>query len=208
MVKVKICGITNLEDAKVSAGAGCDALGFVFYKKSPRYIEPSKAKKIIALLPKSVVKVGVFVDEKEEKIKRIARLCGLDMLQFHGNESEEFCARFRGYRVIKAFRLKDKAVVLERLSRYKIFAYLFDAYSKSKAGGTGRVFDWRLVRHIDNIRRPVFLSGGLTEKNVNEALKRVKPDWVDVCSSVEASPGRKDHNKVVNFINVAKGKVC
>jgi phosphoribosylanthranilate isomerase len=163
MVKVKICGITNLEDAIASVDAGCDALGFVFYKKSPRYIAPQKARDLIKLLPEHIVKVGVFANAKEHTIRDIARVSGLDILQFHGNESPEFCRKFKDYKVIKAFKIKSRKE-LKGILRYKIFGYLFDTYSKSKIGGTGRKFDWRLIRHVDGIKQPVFLSGGLTDR--------------------------------------------
>ena len=203
MVKAKICGITNLDDAKVSLGAGCDALGFVFYKKSPRYIAPPLAKEIIVQLPKNILKTGVFVNEKEKEIKKIARLCNLDILQFHGDESPEFCDKFNGYKVKKAFRVK-RCLDAKSVSRYKPFAYLFDTFTKSKAGGTGKRFDWRLIRHINGLKRPVFLSGGLSAKNVEDAIRCVHPDWVDVCSSVEIRPGKKDHRKVKEFIKAVK----
>lgn len=202
-VKAKICGITNLEDALVSIDAGCDALGFVFYKKSPRYISPERARAITRKLPKNIIKVGVFVNSREKTIKHVAKACGLDILQFHGNESPEFCGRFKGYKIIRAFRIKD-ALSLKNILKYRPFAYLFDTFVKSKVGGTGKIFDWRLVRHLDGIKRPIFLSGGLTERNVKEAINCVKPDWVDVSSSVEAALGKKDHRKVRNFIKAAK----
>lgn len=204
MVKAKICGITNLEDALASVNAGCEALGFVFYKKSPRYIAPEKAKEIIRHIPKEIVKIGVFVNENEKEIIRIAKLCKLDMLQFHGKETPEFCDRFKGkYKVIKAFRVK-RCVDRKKVARYKPFAFLFDTFVPAKAGGTGKRFDWRLIRHIDDLKRPVFLSGGLTAKNVEDAIKCVKPDWVDVSSSVEKSPGIKDHKKVKDFIKATR----
>ena len=203
MVKIKICGITNLEDALASIKSGCSALGFVFYKKSPRYTTPHKAKNIINRLPKIIKKVGVFVNAKEKQIRQIAKLCRLDMLQFHGSESPEFCARFKNYKIIKAFRIKDK-FDLKNISKYKTFAYLFDTYVASKIGGTGKKFNWNLVRHIYGIRRPIFLSGGLNEKNVRKAIEVVRPDWVDASSSLEAAPGRKDHKKVKRFIAAVK----
>jgi len=203
MTKVKICGITNLPDAEFSINAGCDAIGFVFYKKSSRNITPEKAEEIVKQLPKRVIKVGVFVNSKEKTIKDIAKSCNLDILQFHGNESPEFCRKFKGYKIIKAFRVKDK-VDLEKVLRYKTFAYLFDTFVKSKIGGTGKKFDWKLVRHIDSIKLPIFLSGGLTAKNVKKALEVVNPLWVDVSSSVEGKPGKKDHKKVREFIKAAK----
>lgn len=204
MVKAKICGITKLEDALASVNAGCEALGFVFYKKSPRYIAPEKAKEIIRHIPKEIVKIGVFVNENEKEIIRIAKLCKLDMLQFHGKETPEFCERFKGkYKVIKAFRVKG-CVDRKKVARYKPFAFLFDTFVPAKAGGTGKMFDWRLIRHIDDLKRPVFLSGGLTAKNVEDAIKCVKPDWVDVSSSVEKSAGIKDHKKVREFIKATR----
>ena len=203
MVKIKVCGITNLEDAVKSISAGCDALGFVFYKKSPRYIEPEKAREIIKHLPPHIVKMGVFANARENNVKRIAKLCGLDVLQFHGNESPEFCSRFKDCRIIKAFRVKSK-LDLRDILKYKPFAYLFDTFVESKMGGTGKKFDWKLIRHICDIKQPIFLSGGLTEDNVKDAIEYIKPDWVDVSSSVEVRPGKKDHRKVRNFIKAAK----
>jgi len=203
MVKVKICGITNLEDAMASAGAGCDGVGFVFYKKSPRYIVPERARDIIKRLSPHLIKIGVFVSSREKTIKRIAKLCGLNILQFHGNESLKFCSKFKDYKVIKAFRIKDK-INPQKIIQYKTFAYLFDTFVGSKVGGTGKNFDWNLVKHIVGITRPVFLSGGLTADNVRKAIEIVQPDWVDVSSSVEIRPGKKDYRKVRNFIKAAK----
>jgi phosphoribosylanthranilate isomerase len=203
MVRVKICGITNVEDAAFSVIAGADALGFVFYKKSPRYISPRKAAQISQILPKRIVKVGVFVDAKEKSIRKTARLCHLDLLQFHGSESPEFCARFKGYKVIKAFRIKDR-LKLENVLKYKAFGYLFDTFAKSRAGGTGKKFDWALLPQRNQLKHPIFLSGGLTAKNVQLAIKVVHPDWVDVSSAVEIRPGKKDAKKIKNFITAAR----
>lgn len=203
MVKVKVCGITNLEDALNSVKAGCDALGFVFYKQSPRYITPEKAKQIIKKLPKDIIKVGVFVNAKEKTIRHIAKFCGLDILQFHGNEYPEFCQRFKGDKIIKAFRIKDKIDLLKIL-RYKTFAYLFDTFIKSKPGGTGRKFNWELLKDLDDIKHPIFLSGGLNEKNIKEAMESVHPAWVDVSSSVEIKLGKKDYKKIRKFIKATR----
>lgn len=199
-VKVKICGITNLKDALIAVDAGCDALGFLFYKRSPRYITPEKASRIIKRLPGNITKIGVFVDAKEKAIKNIAKICSLDILQFHGNESAEFCRRFKGYKIIKAFRVRNKIDAAE-VSKYKTFAYLFDTFSKSKFGGTGRVFDWSL---LTSIKHTVFLSGGLNANNVNQAIKEALPAWVDASSSLEVAPGKKDPQKVRKFIQAAK----
>ena len=203
MVKVKICGITNLEDALVSLFNKADALGFVFYKKSPRYISPLKANNISAILPKNIYRVGVFVDEDINKVKKIARLCNLDMLQFHGNETVEYCRKFKGYKIIKAFPIKER-LDLTKLLAYKGCAYLFDTYSKTQAGGTGKKFNWNLLRNLDKIKAPVFLSGGLTSRNVRQAIKLLKPDWVDVSSALESRPGKKDHKKIKRFIQASQ----
>ncbi len=205
MVKVKICGISNLDDALASTDAGCDALGFVFYKKSPRYIAPEEAKDIIKGLPDRLIKIGVFVNEREKEIRRIAGMCGLDMLQFHGDESPEFCRRFKDYKVIKAFKIKDK-IDLKNMLKYNSFAYLFDTFAEKKAGGTGKKFNWKIILHVGGLKRPIFLSGGLSAHNVRRAVECVRPDWVDVCSSVEKRPGKKDHKKVKEFIAAAKRK--
>ncbi len=202
-VKVKICGITNLKDALVSLNAGCDALGFAFYRKSPRYIAPGKVRAIIAELPSRTCTIGVFCNARERTIKRIARMCRLDMLQFHGNESPAFCRRFPGYKVIKAFRV-GTSIREDDILTYDTFAYLFDSFSKGVPGGTGKKFDWELIRHFGRIKKPIFLSGGLTERNVHKAVKAVKPEWVDVCSSIEERPGLKDHAKVAAFVKAAK----
>lgn len=203
MVKVKICGITNLEDALASVDAGCDALGFLFYKKSPRSINPSKASGIIKGLPRRIIKIGVFVDAREKFIKKVARLCHLDMLQFHGSELPDFCVKCKGYKIIKAFRAKNR-IDLKKIMEYNTFAYLFDTFKGGKLGGTGKVFNWKIIRHIKRLKHPIFLSGGLNAKNVKTAIKLVKPNWVDVCSSVEAKPGKKDHKKIKEFIETVK----
>ena len=204
MVKVKICGITNLEDALACANAGTDALGFVFYKQSSRYIAPEKARAIIKQLPANIIKIGVFVNSREKTVKRIAKTCGLDILQFHGDESPEFCRRFKSYKVIKAFKVAGH-IPEEKIMKYRIFAYLFDTHSNSQAGGTGRAFDWRLLGHLGHIKQPIFLSGGLSEKNIRAAIETTRPQWVDISSHLELRPGKKDHKKVEAFIKAAKG---
>lgn len=199
MVKVKICGITNLADAKAAVAAGADALGFVFYKKSPRYIIPEKARRIIKSLPSRIVKVGVFVNAKRKEILKTARSCGLDTLQFHGAESPAFCLGFKDYKTIKAFRVKDR-LVLKNILKYKTSAYLFDTFVRSKPGGTGEKFDWRLLKIPGNIKQQVFLAGGLRQGNIKEAMGRLSPDWLDVSSSVEKEPGKKDRGKMKKLI--------
>ncbi len=200
MIKVKICGITNLKDALACVKAGSDALGFIFYKKSRRYIKPENAKNIIRRLPAKIIKVGVFVNSNEKKIKTIAKTCSLDILQFHGNESARFCRKFKGYRIIKAFGV-GKKIDLKKIRKYRTFAYLFDSLSGSKYGGTGKTFDWRLLA---DIKHTFFLSGGLSASNVSKAIKETCPVWIDACSSLERAFGKKDHRKVRKFIKLAK----
>jgi phosphoribosylanthranilate isomerase len=204
MVKVKICGITNKIDALAATDSGCDGLGFIFYRKSPRYISPEKARKIISELPPRMIKIGVFVNSREKSIKAIARKCRLDMLQFSGSETPEFCRRFKNFKVIKVFRVKNKIDLAEVL-RYRTFAYLFDAFSPGYFGGTGKTFNWKfLADELAGVKIPIFLAGGLNEKNVKAAVKFVNPDWVDASSSLETSPGKKDLIKVKIFIASAK----
>jgi phosphoribosylanthranilate isomerase len=205
MVKVKICGITNLEDALAAVDAGCDALGFVFYRRSRRYVRPEKAARIIRRLPKAIVTAGVFVNCREATVRRISKQCGLSLLQFHGNESPEFCARFRGFKVVKAFRLRGPEDA-RRVKGYDTFGYLFDTYVRGNPGGTGKSFDWSWGAAAAGSGKIFFLSGGLDSSNVRCAIERLKPQWVDVSSSVERGPGLKDPAKVRSFIRAAKKK--
>ncbi len=204
MVKVKICGITNLEDALACFFYRADAVGFVFYKKSPRCISLSKARQISRILPNRMLKVGVFVDEGEKRIKKVACACGLNMLQFHGEESPAFCRRFKEYKIIKAFKVNDEFDFSSLKNYASVYAFLFDSYSRSKKGGTGKNFDWNLFKCRAKIKKPIFLSGGLSFKNVQAALRIIKPDWVDVSSSIETSPGKKSHRKILRFIKEIK----
>jgi len=203
LVKVKICGITNLEDAQASIEAGCDGLGFVFYKKSRRYINPKKTKEILQKISPLVKKIGVFVNEKEVKIRNITEELKLDMLQFHGDESPDFCKRFKGYKVIKAFRIKDKSS-LKSFKKYDAWGSLFDSYQKGIFGGTGKKFDWKIVKSLGVGRKNIFISGGLNTRNVKKVIQTLHPDWVDVSSSVEIRPGKKDIKKVKRFIKTVK----
>jgi phosphoribosylanthranilate isomerase len=201
-VKVKICGITNAPDALLASEAGADALGFMFYDGSPRRISVSAAAEIIRLLPSSIMKVGVFVNATEELVRRAIGECGLNMLQFHGDETPEFCARF-GMRSMKAFRIRD-AESLKALPDYLTDAWLLDAYSAGNFGGTGGRFDWDLAIEAKRLGRPIFLAGGLNPENVAEAVEKVQPFAVDVSSGVESSPGKKDHRKIKKFVAAAK----
>jgi phosphoribosylanthranilate isomerase len=197
MIKIKICGITNLDDALASADAGADALGFNFYRKSPRWIDPEKAAEIIAQLPPFIMPVGIFVNEREEKIREIQQLACLQAVQFHGDESPEFCQRF-GARVIKAFQVKDKES-LKNMAHYHVGAFLLDSYRDGVRGGTGETFDWHLAVVAKTFGK-VILAGGLTPENVSEAVKLVQPYGVDVAGGVEKEKGIKDHAKIKKFI--------
>lgn len=201
-VKVKICGITNVEDGLAAAEAGADALGFIFYERSPRYVSIEKAAVLIRNLPAEIVKVGVFVDADEEIIFRAIAECGLNLLQFHGVESPEYCVQF-GLMSMKAFQVRD-AESLSQLADFKTDAWLLDAYSPDKLGGTGERFNWDLAVKAQKLGRPIFLAGGLTADNVVEAVRQVQPYAVDVSSGVEVSPGKKDQGKVRAFIQAAK----
>jgi phosphoribosylanthranilate isomerase len=201
-VTVKICGITNLEDALVAVEAGADALGFIFYEKSPRYVTPDIAGAIIRQLPPHITRVGVFVNAPADRVWDTANRCGLSLLQFHGDEPPEFCLQF-ALMSMKAFRVRDESV-FDDLRRYPTDAWLLDAYSPAGLGGTGETFNWDLAVRANQLGRPIFLAGGLTPENVAEAVARVRPFGVDVSSGVEAAPGRKDHAKVRAFIQAAK----
>jgi len=191
-MKVKICGITNIEDASAAVGLGVDTLGFIF-AKSPRQIAPEKARSIIHSLPPFVMSMGVFVNEEPAKVREIVNFCGLNLIQFHGDESPEMCQDFMP-RVVKAFQIKDDEN-LKRADAYKgkVRALLFDTYSKEKRGGTGKTFDWGLAIKGKELGMPLILSGGLSPSNIKEAISTVQPYAVDVNSGVEASPGKKDH---------------
>lgn len=203
MAKIKICGITNLDDAMAAADAGADALGFVFFKKSPRYITPEKAAAIISKLPVFTTTVGVFVDERPEEILKIVEETAIDVLQLHGEEPPESCLLPR--RVIKGIRIKS-LVSLEPLSEYQdvVSAFLLDTFEPHIPGGTGQVFNWDIAIEAKKFGR-IILAGGLTPENISEAVRRVKPYGVDVSSGVEIEKGKKDHQKIRLFIERAKG---
>ena len=191
MVRVKICGITNPEDAGLAVKLGVHALGFIF-ASSPRQISPERAKEIISGLPPFVQIVGVFVNEDPSEIKEIARYCGLHLLQLHGNEPPELCRKLFP-KTIKAFRLKDEES-LKKIGPYQgsTRAILLDTYVKGKKGGTGRSFDWDLAVKAGEFNMPVILSGGLNPENISEAVSMVRPFAVDINSGIEESPGKKD----------------
>lgn len=200
--KIKICGITNIEDAQAAVKYGADALGFVFYKKSSRYVEIESAQEIISLLPPFISAVGVFVNETFENIEKLLGKCSINILQFHGDEDENFCNKFN-IKVIKSIRIKDENSI-KKMKEYKVSAFLLDSFSENMPGGTGKSFDWDLAVKAKNYGK-IILAGGLTLENVKDAVLKVKPYAVDVSSSVETKPGKKDHEKMRRFIEEVKG---
>jgi phosphoribosylanthranilate isomerase len=204
MTRIKICGITNLKDALTAVSLEVDALGFVFYPPSPRFITPDKAKQIRRQIPPFTLVVGVFVNEAKEEVIKVAKECKLDALQFHGNESPEYCDFFSDYKTIKSFSLKE-ASDLEAISHYRVEAILIDAYDPARYGGTGKKANWELARAAKSFG-PLILAGGLNESNIEEAIKSVKPYGVDVSSGVELKPGVKDPEKLKRLVEIVKGK--
>ena len=202
-VKVKICGMTNLKDVKIAVDGGVDAVGFIFYKKSPRSVTMQAVRKIVLELPPFVDSVGVFVNETAEQINKIADHCKLDRVQLHGDESPAFCKKIRR-RVIKAIRVKD-IQSLKKLSDYPVSSFLLDTFSEDQYGGTGKVFDWNLAYPAKRYG-PIILAGGLTPNNVRQAIQRIQPYGVDVCSGVESQPGIKDQKKMKAFLKNVKAE--
>ena len=202
MVRVKICGITNPEDALMSVEAGADALGFVFFQGSPRYISPEQAAAIIRRLPPFVQTVGLFVNEDLATVNSVADQCGLDVIQLHGEETPEYCESVRR-RVIKAFRVMDIST-LESMLLYQVAGYLLDAWSPAAHGGTGRTFNWEIAAEATKRGHRIVLAGGLTPDNIVKSIRQVRPYGVDVSSGVESAPGRKDASKISRFIELAK----
>jgi phosphoribosylanthranilate isomerase len=204
MVKVKVCGIKELEDARVAAAAGADAIGLIF-AESPRQVSVQRARDISTALPERVMKVGVFVDEEPEEILRIAREVGLDYAQLHGDEGPETVAEIRdgGLGVIKALRVRN-AGVLAAVERYEADLFLLDAWSAKVRGGTGDRFDWELAKSLRG-RDNILVSGGLTPENVRGAIEYFEPYGVDASSSLEDRPGKKNGERVRRFVGAAKG---
>jgi phosphoribosylanthranilate isomerase len=197
MARIKICGITNIEDALYAADLGVDALGFVFYSQSPRHIEPKKARKIIQQLPPFLAKVGVFVNERAARVNEIIELTGIDVVQLHGQEAPEYCQRFER-KVVKAFRIApdfDPA----QIEVYEVDAYLLDTYVRGIYGGTGEVFNWEIAKRAEQYGR-IILAGGLNPGNIKEAICQVEPYGVDISSGVEIRPGEKDKRKLEQLV--------
>lgn len=208
-MKVKICGITNSEDARAAISAGADALGFNFYERSARYISPDAARGMIeeTCAESSVLRVGVFVNAKSDNVARIVEIANLNCVQLHGDEPPEFCRELKtkiDALIVKAFRVRA-GLTLEEMASYEVDAVLLDAYSPVAYGGTGARCDWDFARRAARKFPRLYLAGGLTPENVADAIRAVKPFGVDAASGVEASPGRKDFERVRRFVAAARG---
>lgn len=203
MTFVKVCGITNIEDAELAVRHGADALGFNFYPKSPRFIEPSVARAIIEALPKAILNVGVFVNESLETIVETVSVSGIGAIQLHGEESSEYANSVKaatGLPIIKAFRVSPEFKPEDVLG-YDVDAILLDAYSPREHGGTGETFDWEIARKVLEMFPKMYLAGGLGPANVADAVQAVSPYAVDACSGLELTKGRKDSEKVRLFLS-------
>jgi len=204
MVKIKICGITNLDDALAAVEAGADMLGFNFYRPSPRFIEPTRARAIIEKLPAKTIAVGVFVNERDPRIvSGIADETGVSAIQLHGDESAEYCRELEGRYIIKVLRV-DEHFRPEHATPYETNAIMLDAFDRQLRGGTGRVIDWSIAAQTRPLVSNLFLSGGLSPENVAGAIAAVGPFGVDACSCLESAPGRKDLERMRSFIAAAR----
>jgi phosphoribosylanthranilate isomerase len=204
--RVKICGLTHPDDIRATLDAGADALGFVFAEGSKRQLSLAQAAALTQSLPPFVARVGLFVNADAATVERTAEACGLDTLQFHGDETPEFCAQFRSFaRVIKALRVRDADSTFKEVARYDVDAILLDAFVPGQAGGTGAKFDWNIAREAVVRGFRIILAGGLDPSNAAQAIESVRPFALDVSSGVESSPGRKDPAKVLRFIHEASG---
>ncbi len=202
-IKVKICGITQYEDAKAAVNVGVDALGFIFYPESPRYIHPRKAREIIKRLPPFVAKVGVFVNDEAPTILAVIQQSGIDTVQLHGSEPPSLCEKLPTT-IIKAFSVGkgfDPAI----LDRYQANGYLLDTWSDTLSGGTGRTFDWSIARSAAQYHHNIILAGGLGPANITEALETVQPYAVEFNSGVEIKPGIKNPHKMRDAVTIVKG---
>ena len=202
MTRIKVCGITNLRDALFAAELGADALGFVFYEKSPRFVTFAEARNIMDRLPPFVTGVGVFVNAGMDFLAKAKDEAGFDVFQLHGDETPEFCSKL-GERYIKAVRVRDAESVSE-VGLYDTDCFLFDGWSPDAYGGSGTGFSWEILDAETLSGRFVVLSGGLDCENVSRAVREVRPHAVDVSSGVEASPGIKDHSKLRRFMEAAR----
>ena len=198
--RIKICGITNLDDARLAVELGADMLGFIFFAGSPRAVNRETSARICRAVP--VEKVGVFVNETAPVIQATVTACGLTMIQLHGDEPPSFCRQFSA-KIIKAIRARDRAAV-RAAAEYDVDALLLDTYTAGQHGGTGQTFDWSLAVEAKKLGKPLILSGGLTPENVADAIRQVRPYAVDVASGVERQPGKKDPEKLRRFIEAVK----
>lgn len=201
-VRIKICGLTRHEDVALAVSCGADALGWVFAGESPRAVDVSRARELVVRVPAFVSRVGLFVNASADHVDLVLRTVGLDTVQFHGDESPDFCRAFQDrVRVLKAFRIRDETS-LNQLPAYRsgTDAWLLDAYVPGRAGGTGERFDWALALKAVALRHPVILAGGLTPENVGQAIQQVRPYAVDVSSGVEEAPGLKNAQKLNAFV--------
>ena len=207
MPKVKICGITNAQDALWAANLGADFIGLNFYSQSPRKVSVKHAKELVVQLPPFITAVGIFVDEPLESITKIIKSVPLKMVQLHGHENAEFCRNVKalGVKVTKALRLQ-KPLEAADMASYEndVDYFMFDTYSEDSAGGTGETFNWEWLLSTSSLTKPWFLAGGLNPGNVLEAIKKTHPPIIDVCSGVEKSPTRKDYEAMKSFIQAAK----
>jgi phosphoribosylanthranilate isomerase len=205
MTFVKICGITNLDDALAAVAAGADALGFNFYKPSPRYVSPQHAREIIEQLPESLLMVGVFVNEESpDSVRSIANEAGIRALQLHGDESPEYCRELAGnYYVIKTFAVSHSFDV-QAANPYEVEAIMLDTKHNTLRGGTGRVFDWSVAQQAASMIPKLFLAGGLSPENIENAVEIVRPYAVDACSALEDRPGKKNHERMRVFVNAVR----
>jgi phosphoribosylanthranilate isomerase len=201
-IRIKVCGITRYEDAKVAASIGVDAIGFIFYQRSPRYIPPEEAAVIIKQLPPFVSRVGVFVDEDLEKVVGITRATGIDTVQLHGSESPRYCAKIP-FPVIKAFSIEPETD-LSLLEQYHVSGFLLDTWASGRRGGTGRTFDWTIAKSACIKYSRVILAGGLNPANLEEALETVHPYGIDINSGVEIKPGIKNPRKMHDAVRVVR----
>ena len=196
-MKVKVCGITSYEDAFLALEQGADALGFNFYRPSPRYIDPAKVREIIRRLPPLWVSVGLFVNAAIDELREVSRAAGVQVLQLHGDENPEYCRKLPDWQLLKAIHVGADSI-REDLREYSVQAFVLDVKDNALYGGTGKSFDWRFAQGINY---PVVLAGGLRAENVREAIQTVRPYGVDVCSGVESSPGKKDAGLLAKFMN-------
>ena len=204
MTFIKICGITNLDDAVAAVAAGADALGFNFYKPSPRYVTPQTTREIVEHLPSTILTVGVFVNEESpQSLKNIASEAGVTAFQLHGDESPGYCRELADRYVIKTLSVSGD-FDMERVQDYEVNAIMLDTKHNSLRGGTGRVFDWSIAQEVNRVVPKLFLAGGLAPENIAEAIELVRPFAVDACSALEDIPGIKNHERMRAFVELAR----